>query len=66
VDSTRLANGNLVFVGIAGEILKSTDNGSSFTRLPLKTGGRIYSVTEGSEGTLLVAGPDGIQKLTLP
>ena len=66
VDSTRLANGNLIFVGIAGEILKSTDNGSSFTRLPLKTGGRIYSVTEGSEGTLLVAGPDGIQKLTLP
>lgn len=66
VDSTRLENGNLVFVGIAGEILMSTDNGSSFTQLPLKTGGRIYSVTEGPEGTLLVAGPDGIQKLTLP
>ena len=66
VDSTRLANGNLVFVGIAGEILLSTDNGDSFTQLPLSTGGRIYTVAEGPEGTLLVGGPAGIQKLKLP
>ena len=66
VDSTRLANGNLVFVGIAGEILMSTDDGNSFSQLPLSIGGRIYSVSEGPTGTLLVAGPSGIHKLSLP
>jgi len=66
VDSTRLANGNLVFVGIAGEVLMSTDNGLSFERLPISNGGRIYTVAEGPEGTLLVGGPSGIQKLDLP
>ena len=66
VDSTRLSNGDLIFVGIAGEILKSTDDGVSFTKLPISIGGRIYSVTEGPEGTLLVAGPSGINKLKLP
>jgi photosystem II stability/assembly factor-like uncharacterized protein len=66
VDSTRLANGNLVFVSMAGAILMSTDDGNSFSRLPLSIGGRIYSVAEGPVGTLLVAGPSGIHKLSLP
>ena len=66
VDSTRLANGNLIFVGIAGEILLSTDEGYTFAMLPLRSGGRIYTVAEGPEGTLLVGGPAGIQKLKLP
>jgi len=66
VDSTLMSDGSLVFVGIAGEVLKSTDNGSSFTRLPISNGGRIYAVEEGPEGTLLVGGPSGIQKLALP
>ena len=66
VDSTRLANGNLIFVGMAGEILMSTDDGNSFSQLPLSIGGRIYSVAEGPVGTLLVAGPSGIHKLSLP
>jgi photosystem II stability/assembly factor-like uncharacterized protein len=66
VDSARLANGNLVFVGIAGEILMSTDEGYTFAMLPLRSGGRIYTVAEGPEGTLLVGGPAGIQKLKLP
>jgi photosystem II stability/assembly factor-like uncharacterized protein len=66
VDSTRLANGNLLAVGIAGEILMSTDDGLSFAPLPLSSGGRIYAVEEGSEGTILVGGPHGIQKLELP
>ena len=65
VDSTLLANGNLIFVGIAGEVLLSTDNGFTFTRLPISSGGRIYTVAEGPEGTLLVGGPKGIQKITL-
>jgi len=66
VDSTLMANGDLVFVGIAGEILLSTDNGFSFTKLPISNGGLIYTVAEGPPGTLLVGGPSGIQKLTLP
>lgn len=66
VDSTRLENGSLVAVGIAGEILMSTDNGLSFSRLPISIGGRIYAVAEGPEGTILVGGPDGIQTLALP
>ena len=66
VDSTRLANGNLVFVGMAGEILMSTDDGNSFALVPLSIGGPIYTVAEGPEGTLLLAGPSGIHKLALP
>jgi len=66
VDSVRLENGALIFVGIAGEILLSTDNGFNFTRLPISSGGRIYTVAEGPESTLLVGGPGGIQKLVLP
>ena len=66
VDSALLENGNLVFVGIAGEILLSTDKGNSFEKLPISSGGRIYTVAEGPEGTLFVGGPDGIQKLSLP
>ena len=66
VDSTRLDNGNLVFVGIAGEILLSTDDGNSFEKLPISIGGRVYAVEGGPEGTLLVGGPSGIHKLKLP
>lgn len=66
VDSILLANGNIIFVGIAGEVLLSADNGLNFSKLPISSGGRIYAVAEGPEGTLLVGGPAGIQKLTLP
>lgn len=66
VGSTRLSDGRLVFVGIAGEILVSENNGLAFTPLPLRTGNRIYAVAEGGEGSLLVGGPAGIQKLTIP
>ena len=66
VDSTRLADGRLVFVGIAGEILISDNNGVSFSPLPLRSGDRIYAVEEGGPGALLVGGPLGIRKLALP
>ncbi|NCF20795.1 MAG: hypothetical protein GWP63_21400 [Haliea sp.] len=66
VDSTRLSNDNLVFVGIAGEVLLSTDNGHSFSRLPINPGGMVFTVAEGSEGTLLLGGPSGIQKVAIP
>ena len=66
VDSTLMSDGSLVFVGIAGEVLVSTDDGFTFAKLPISSGGRIYAVAEGPEGTLLVGGPGGIQKLSLP
>ncbi len=66
VDTARLDNDSLIAVGIAGEVLMSTDNGLSFTQLPISSGGRIYAVEQGPEGTLLVGGPSGIQKLELP
>ena len=73
VDTTRLADGRLVAVGIGGEVLMSTDNGVSFVTVPVTNGGqlytmagRIYAVAEGSQGTLLVGGPSGINKIKLP
>ncbi|HEY6131160.1 MAG TPA: YCF48-related protein, partial [Halioglobus sp.] len=73
VDSIRLADGRLVAVGIGGEVLLSADNGVSFTAAAIAnrqqlytTEGRIYAVAEGPDGTLLVGGPSGINKLTLP
>ncbi len=66
VGSTRLEDGRLVFVGIAGEVLISDDDGLSFSLVPVSSGDRIYAVAGGPAGTLLVGGPRGIKKLTLP
>lgn len=66
VDSTRMKDGRLVAVGIAGEVLLSIDDGKSFTMVPVKSGGRIYTVAEGPGNSLLIGGPSGIKKLDLP
>ncbi|MEH6516154.1 MAG: YCF48-related protein [Halioglobus sp.] len=66
VDSTLLADGRQIFVGIAGEILVSGDDGNSFSRVPVTAGGRIYAVEAGPDDTVLVGGPSGIKKLSLP
>jgi photosystem II stability/assembly factor-like uncharacterized protein len=66
VDSTHLKDGRLVFVGIAGEILVSSDNGESVTQLPVSSGDRIYTVAAGPGNTLIVGGPRGIKKVSLP
>ena len=55
-----------IFVGIAGEVLMSQDDGNSFALLPVSSGNPIFTVAEGPGGSLLVGGPAGIQKLTLP
>ena len=65
VDSVRLPDDRLIFVGIAGEILASNDNGDSFTKLPVTSGDRIYTVAAVGNDTLLVGGPNGIQKVSL-
>jgi photosystem II stability/assembly factor-like uncharacterized protein len=73
VDSIRLPDNRVVAVGIGGEILVSKDNGVSFTPVATDTGGqiytrsgRIYAVSEGPPGTLLVGGPSGIHTVKLP
>lgn len=66
VASTRLNDGRLLFAGIAGEILFSTDEGKSFNYVPVSSGNRVYTVVGGPEGSILVGGPAGIQKLALP
>ena len=66
VDSTKLSDGRLVAVGVAGEVLVSTDNGFSFTRADIGEVGRVNAVAEGPGNTLLLGGPKGIKKVTLP
>ena len=66
VDSTKLSDGRLVAVGVAGEVLVSTDNGASFTRADVGEVGRVNAVAEGPGNTLLLGGPKGIKKVTLP
>lgn len=66
VDSTRLDDGRLIAATIDGQVLISTDDGRSFKRLPISNGGRVYAVSEGSPGTVLVGGPSGIDKFELP
>lgn len=66
VASALLDDGRLVFAGIAGELLVSSDGGRSFNFLPLSSGGRVYTVCQGPEGSILVGGPAGIKKLQLP
>ena len=66
VDGTLLADGRQVFVGIAGEVLLSEDDGNSFSLVPVARSGPIYAVEEGPAGTLLLGGPGGIKQLSLP
>lgn len=71
VDAVRLEDDRLIAVTIGGQVLMSADNGFNFKSLPitagpLSSGERIYAVAEGSPGTILVGGPTGIRKLTLP
>jgi photosystem II stability/assembly factor-like uncharacterized protein len=73
VDSIRLPDDRLIAVGIGGEVLVSKDNGVSFAPVAVDTGGqiytmsgRIYAVSEGPPGTLLVGGPSGIRTVKLP
>jgi photosystem II stability/assembly factor-like uncharacterized protein len=66
VASAVLDDGRMVFAGIAGELLISSDGGRSFNYLPLSSGNRVYTVEQGPQGSLLVGGPAGIQKLQLP
>lgn len=66
IASIRLADGRLVAGGVAGEVLVSKDNGLSFSMSPASGKvARIYDLAEGEGGTLLLAGPKGINKVAL-
>jgi photosystem II stability/assembly factor-like uncharacterized protein len=65
VDIIRLADDRLVAAGVAGEILISTDNGFTFKRADVAAP-RINSIAEGPDNSLIVGGPGGLSKVTLP
>ena len=62
-----LADGRLVLVTQAGELLLSTDRGDHFSKLPrvpaLRSGFDLLAL---EPGWLLVAGPGGVQRIALP
>ncbi len=66
VDTVTLSDGRVVATGVAGEILLSSDNGSSFKRIASDDLGRINTLAEGPDNTLIVGGPKGLGKVKLP
>lgn len=65
VDSRTMSDGRVLLAAQGGSLLISDDNGQSFSRLDIKDLKRINSVVEVDASTLLVAGPQGIKKVSL-
>ncbi len=65
VDIIRLSDDRLVAAGQAGEILVSTDDGTSFASADVEAK-PINSIAEGPGNTLIVGGPAGLSKVALP
>lgn len=63
VDSIVLSDGRVLLAGQAGDILVSDDDGVSFNKIQLAGVERIHGVAELDPKTLLVAGPNGIQRV---
>ena len=61
----ELADGRLILVSQAGEVLISVDGGSSFTHLPGPAGLPLASVAQGPEG-LIVGSLRGVMTTALP
>jgi len=64
--STRDSDGRLLIVSQAGHILASRDDGASFKPVPVAGALPAAAVTVAAQGTLIVAGPRGVQPLPLP
>jgi photosystem II stability/assembly factor-like uncharacterized protein len=62
---TELADGRLVLVSQAGEILVSGDHGLNFTRLPKKTGLPLAAVAQGLD-SLVLGSLRGVRTVPLP
>ena len=66
VAMTRLKDGTLLAAGVGGEVLLSEDDGFTFSMSPVSgTAGPIFDVAQGEGDTLLLAGPQGINMVTL-
>lgn len=71
VDIVRLPDDRIVAASIDGQVLVSTDNGNSFSPVPVNGNGNssrasIYTIAEGPGNTILLGGPKGIRTLQLP
>lgn len=62
---TELADGRVVLVSQAGEVLVSVDQGQSFAQLPERTGLPLAAVGEGPNG-LVVGSLRGVRTVALP
>lgn len=63
VDSIVLSDGRVLLAGQAGDILVSDDDGISFDKIQLPGVERIHSVAEIDPETLLIVGPNGVQRV---
>ncbi len=63
VDSIVLSDGRVLLAGQAGDILLSDDDGVSFNKIQLPGVERIHAVAEIDPKTLLIAGPNGVQRV---
>ena len=59
--SSVLANGTLVLVSQAGQVLTSGDNGATFSRVAQAKAGPTSAVIEASQGTLILGGVRGLR-----
>lgn len=68
IDIVRLSDDRLVAASVNGSLLVSADNGLSFSAASVVEAGelgRINSIAEGPDGTLILGGPSGLRKVTL-
>jgi photosystem II stability/assembly factor-like uncharacterized protein len=64
--STRTDDGRMVLVSQAGHVLVSRDAGATFTAVRVDRPLPAAAVAAAASSTLVVAGPRGVQTLTLP
>ena len=63
VDSILLSDGRVLLGGQAGDLLISDDDGISFNKIQLPGVERIHAMAEIDNKTLMIAGPNGIQRV---
>jgi photosystem II stability/assembly factor-like uncharacterized protein len=65
VGSTRLADGRIVLVSQAGQVLVGNDNGREFSRASVDSPFPFSGVIEGRPGELILVGRGGVRTLAL-
>jgi photosystem II stability/assembly factor-like uncharacterized protein len=59
----QLADGAVLLVGAAGQVLSSRDQGQSFTALPMKIRFPFTGAAVAPDGTVVLAGTRGVLRL---